>query len=180
MQKYIKNGYARKLPNEEFDKTSQRTWYLPHHPVFNKHKPNKIRTVFDAAAEHDGMSLLNNLTGILLRFRKHKVVIADDTEAMYHQVTVPKSEAITFLRQEDLSESDPEVYQMVVHIFGGKDSPCCANYALKKLEKITSTATTHQQLRVLKLFYMDDFLKSVQSEEQTKQLCQEMIKQGSI
>ena len=61
MQKYIKNGYARKLPNEEFDKTSQRTWYLPHHPVFNKHKPNKIRTVFDAAAEHDGMSLLNNL-----------------------------------------------------------------------------------------------------------------------
>ena len=89
MQKYIKNGYARKLPNEEIDKTSQRTWYLPHHPVFNKHKPNKIRTVFDAATEHDGMSLLNNLTGILLWFRNHKVVIADDIEAMYHQVRVP-------------------------------------------------------------------------------------------
>ena len=79
-----------------------------------------------------------------------------------------------------MSESDPEVYQMVDHIFGGKDSPCCANYALKKLEKITSTATTNQQLRVFKLFYMDDFLKSVPSEEQTKQLCKEMIKQGSI
>ena len=108
-------------------------------------------------------------------------MITDDIEAMYHQVTVPKSdaEAITFLWQEDLSESDSEVYQMVVHIFGGKDSPCCANYVFKKLEKITSTTTTHQQLTVLKLFYMDDFLKSVPSEEQTKQLCQEMIKQGS-
>ena len=71
------------MPNEEIDKTSQRTWYLPHHSVFNKHhKPNKIRTVFDAAAEHDGMSLLNNLTGILLRFRNHKIVIADDIEAL--------------------------------------------------------------------------------------------------
>ena len=42
MQKCIKNGYARKLSNEKIDKTSQRTWYLPHHPVFNEHKPNKI------------------------------------------------------------------------------------------------------------------------------------------
>ena len=40
---------------------------------------------------------------------------------MYHQVRVPKSdaEALRFLLQEDLSEGDPEVYQMVVHIFGG-------------------------------------------------------------
>ena len=131
MQKYIKNGYSRKLSNEEIEKTSQWTWYLPHHSVFNEHKPNKIRIVFDGAAEQDGMSLnkalltdpdlLKNLNGILLLFRNHKVVIAADFEAMYHQVRVSKSdaEALRFLWQEDLSESDPEVYQMVEHIFGG-------------------------------------------------------------
>ena len=83
MQKSIKNGYERKLSNEETDKTSQRTWYLPHHPIFNKYKPNKIRIAFDVAAEHGVMSLnktlltgpdlLNNLNGILLQFRNHKV-----------------------------------------------------------------------------------------------------------
>ena len=92
MWKYIKNGYARKLSNGEIDKTSQKTWYLPHLLVFNEHKVNKFRIVFDAAAEHDSMSLnktlltgpdyLNNLTCILLRFRNHKVVIAADSEAM--------------------------------------------------------------------------------------------------
>ena len=98
MRKYIENGYAKKLSNEEIDKTSQRTWYLPQHAIFNEHKPNKTRIVFDTSADHDGMSLnkallkgrdlLNNLTGILLRFRNHKVAIATDIEAMYHPVRV--------------------------------------------------------------------------------------------
>ena len=80
MWKYIKNGYTRKLSNEEIDKTSQRTWYLPQHSVFNEHKPSKIRIDIDAAVQHDGMSLnkapltgpdwLNNLTGILLQIQK--------------------------------------------------------------------------------------------------------------
>ena len=68
------------MSNEEIDKTSQRTWYLPQHAVFNEQKPNKIRTDVDAAVQHDGMSLnkalltgpdwLNNLTGILLQIQK--------------------------------------------------------------------------------------------------------------
>ena len=53
MWKYIKNGYARKLSNKEIDKTSHRTLHLPHHPVFSKHMPHKIRTVFDVTAEHE-------------------------------------------------------------------------------------------------------------------------------
>ena len=93
--------------------SSQRAWYLLHHPVFNEHNPSKIRIVFDAAVEHDGMSLnkalpkgpdlLNKLTSILLRSRNHKVAIAADIEAMYHQVRVSKfdAEALRFLWQEN-------------------------------------------------------------------------------
>ena len=123
-----------------------------------------------------GLDLLNNLTGILLRFRNHKVAIAADSEAMCHQVRVPKSdaEALRFLWQEGLLESDPEMYQMVVRIFGGKDSPCCANYALKKTGNFNCyNPSTIESL--LKSFYMDDFLKSVPSKEQAKQLCLETI-----
>ena len=75
---YIKQGYVRKLTEEEREKASNRTWYLPRHPVFNPKKPDKIRVVFDAAARNKGQSLnsslctgpdlLNSLIGVLLRF----------------------------------------------------------------------------------------------------------------
>ena len=188
MHKYIKNEYARKLSSDEIEKTSQRTWYLPQHPIFNEHNPNKVRIFFHAAAKHDGVSFnkalltgpdfLNNLTGILLRFRNHKVEIAADIEAMYRQVRVSKSdeEALRLLWQGDLSQSGPEVYQIMVHIFDGKDSSCCANYALKKTGRDNFNHYNPPTIEsVLKSFYMLDFLKSVPSKEQAKQLRQEMI-----
>ena len=100
MQVYIDKGYARKMSTKEISKTSQRSWYLPHHPVFDDKKPGKIRVVFDAAGVCNGTSLnkslltgpdlLNNLVGVLLRFRKHKIAIAADIKAMYHQVKLKK------------------------------------------------------------------------------------------
>ena len=64
---------------------------------------------------------------------------------------------------------------MVVHIFGGKDSPCCANYALKKTGRDNFDEYDASIIEsVFKSFYMDDFLKSVISEVQAI-LCQEMI-----
>ena len=114
----------------------------------------------------------------MLRFCKHKIAIAADIEAMYHQVKVTEKDAdsLRFLWQIDLNDEKTDIYQMVVHIFGGKDSTCGANYAIKRTARDNfdqyNPATVES---VLKSFYMDDFLKSVISEEQVKALCQEMI-----
>ena len=64
------------MSKQETHEISQRTWYLPHHPVFDDKKPGKIRVVFDAAGTCNGTSLnkvlltgpdlLNNLVGVLL------------------------------------------------------------------------------------------------------------------
>ena len=60
---------------------------------------------------------------------------------------------------------------MVVHIFGEKDSPCCANYALKKTGRDNFDEYDASTIEsVLKSFYMDDFLIS---EVQAITLCQE-------
>ena len=59
---YVTKGYARQLNEEEASKRSKITWYLPHHPVLNVNKPNKVRVVFDAAAKFDGTSLNDRLT----------------------------------------------------------------------------------------------------------------------
>ena len=48
---YIAKGHARKLTKEQAEQRSNKTWYLPHHPVTSPNKPGKIRVVFDAAAK---------------------------------------------------------------------------------------------------------------------------------
>ena len=50
-------GHARKLTREEAKKQSDKTWYLPHHPVLNPNKLGKLRVVFHAAAKFSGTSL---------------------------------------------------------------------------------------------------------------------------
>ena len=38
----IKEGHARKMTKEETINTSDKTWYLPHHPVFHPQKLGKV------------------------------------------------------------------------------------------------------------------------------------------
>ena len=150
--------YARKVPQDQVIRNDGAVWYLPHHNVFNPKKPEKARIVFDCAAKYRGKSLndnvlqgpdfTNSLVGVLLRFRQESVALMADIESMLHQVRVhPKDvDALRFLwfPHGDLSK-DPEEYQMLVNLFGGVWSPCCASYALRK------TAVNHAD-RSLKLY----------------------------
>ena len=56
---YIAKGYASEVTT--IDTTSNRIWYLPHHPVSNPNKPGKVRVVFDCAAKYEGNSLNSQL-----------------------------------------------------------------------------------------------------------------------
>ena len=67
----------------------------------------------------------------------------------------------------DVNSEKPDTYQMLLLIFGGKDSPSCANYAVRR------TASDHGSIFdeavaecVNRSFYMDDLLKSVETEEE--------------
>ena len=95
---YISKGHAKKLTPEESKEVTSKTWYLPHHAVLNPNKPGKVRIVFDAASKYDrvclndklltGPDLLNNLVGILMRFRSGKIGIMADVEQIFYQVGV--------------------------------------------------------------------------------------------
>ena len=113
--------------------------------VYHPKKPNKIRVVFDCAAECNGESLnkhllqgpdlTNTLAGVLSRFRQEPVGIMCDIESMFYQVHVTREfrDLLRFFWWEggDLSKS-PVEYRMTVHLFGATSSPGCANFALKK------------------------------------------------
>lgn len=187
-EKYVVKGYARRLSATEASHTTKRTWYLPHHPVTNPNKPGKVRIVKDAAALYKGKGLnaslvsgpdfLRPLPGVLIGFRNGRFAIAADVEEMFHQVRVSEEDAdsLRFLWTDDISSNETYTLQMLVHIFGAKSSPTCANYALKR------TARDNQQHfdpltveTVLKSFYVDDLLKSVDSLEVARRLTEELI-----
>lgn len=98
MQDIISSGYAERVPVEELSTKSKQVWYIPHHGVYHKKEPGKIRVVFDCSAVCDGQSLnqqllqgpdlTNNLTGVLCRFRQERIAFMCDIQAMFHQVKV--------------------------------------------------------------------------------------------
>ena len=75
---------------------------------------------------------MNDLVGVLMRFRQDKIVIAADIEQMFHQVRVAKEDRDSqrFLWWPDGDTSKPaEVYCMRVHVFGATSSQSCTAFA---------------------------------------------------
>ena len=176
---YIAKGHARKLTKEQAEQRSNKTWYLPHHPVTSPNKPGKIRVVFDAAAKFQGTSLndqllqgpdyINNLAGVLMRFRQEEVVLIADIEQMFHQVRVPAEDcdALRFLWWSENLSDEPEEYQMQVHIFGTTSSPSCSNKALRQTADDNEDKYGSEVAETVRRnFYVDDLLKSTQTTDQ--------------
>ena len=174
MESYISQGYAERVDTKCSAKT---VWYLPHHPVTSPNKPGKVRIVFDCSAKYNGRSLnsellqgpdlINNLAGVLLRFRQENIAIVADIEAMFHQVKVNEVDrgALRFLWWADGDlDSQPEEYRMAVHLFGATSSPSCSAYALKRTAIDNKNSFSADTVKTVdKAFYVDDLLKSVSS-----------------
>ena len=179
MTDLLEKGYAKKVPENLRDRNDGKVWCLPHHSVVHPQKPDKVRVVFDCAATYRGTSLnaqvsqgpdlTNKVVGVLLRFREEPVALMADVEAMYHQLKVHPDDvdALRFLWYPDCDLTrEPEEYHMAVHLFGGVWSASCANYGLQRTAKDNSDDFDREVTRsVEKSFYVDDYLKSVESEE---------------
>ena len=190
---YLAKGHAKQISE---DQESEITWYLPHHPVVHPHK-SKIRVVFDCAAEYHntslnqklvcGPDLMNNLIDVLTKFRKEP-----NSTCGRCGTDVPSGvckscehrEALRFLWWPNGNlANEPAAYQMLVHIFGAKSSPSCANFCLLQ------TANEFGHLYppsiseiVHKNFYVDDCLVSLPSVDEAitiqKNLCDLLAKRG--
>ena len=187
MEDYIAKGYAHKLSDEEASKSGPRTWYVPHFAVTSSNKPNKVRIVFDAAAEHRETSLnknllqdpdyTNSLVGVLLRFCEENVVLVGDIESMFHQVKVRPEEqdSLRFPWWSGSTDEAPQEYAMMVHIFGAADSPCSANSVLLRTADYNEGSFDPVTMDTLRHnFYVDDPLKSVPTPEDAITLMEQL------
>ena len=174
MQKLLEKGHAEPAPKAELSSSSPR-WYLPHFGVYHPQKPDKIRVVFDSAAETKGTSLnkallsgpdlTNNLLGILLRFRQDTVAFVADFEQMFHSFLVQEQhrDLLRFFwyKNNDPNEELTE-YRMKVHVFGNTSSRAVATFCLRKTAEVGEQEFgSDAKDFVYNNFYVDDGLKSV-------------------
>ena len=71
---------------------------------------------------------------------------------------------------------NPDTHQMLVHIFGGKDSPSCANNAVRRTASDHGSKFDEAVVEcVNRSFYMDDLLKSAETEEEAISIIKQLI-----
>ena len=102
---------------------------------------------------------------VLLRFRKDKIAIMSDIEAMFYQVKVMSQhrDSLSFLwwPEGDLDKS-PVTYRMTVHSFGATSSPSCATFPLGQSAKDFGIEFEPYVANAKEnCFYVDDCLLSV-------------------
>ena len=106
----------------------------------------------------------------------------EDMEAMFHQVRVKPQDCdvLRYLWWPDGDlDSEPVVYRMTVHLIGGTWSPSCCTYAMRRTAQ---DKDPYDKNTFMNDFYVDDWLKSLEEEENgiklAAQLCELMSKRG--
>ncbi|XP_068150185.1 uncharacterized protein [Drosophila tropicalis] len=185
IQNLIAKGYARKLPEEEIREKPENAWYLPIFTVRNPHKPDRVRLVWDAAAQSSGVALndfllkgpdlLVPLLQIMYNFRMKAIGVSGDIAEMFHRIAVREEDAKAqrFLWQNQTT-GVVETFQLNVLTFGATCSPCIAHYvrdlnAKKHADEFPAAAKAIQSSH-----YVDDYIDSCHSEEEAITLAKEV------
>ena len=176
MGKIIDKGHASAIPSKEVPPPPGRSWYLPHFATYHNTK-RTIRVVFDSSCEFGGNSsnkvllsgpdLMNNLIGVLMRFRKENIAVMCDIEQMFHSYYVdpPHRDFLRFLWFESNDPSKPIIeYQTNVYLFGNGPSAAVATYGLRRTA-IDGEEEYGEEAKkfICRNFYVDDGLTSLSS-----------------
>ena len=82
-----------------------------------------------------GLSLTNQIVGLLLVFREEEVAFIADIDATFYQVKIPPDQRshLRFLwwTNNDINKEVVD-FEMCAHVLGGTSSPSCCNFAIKK------------------------------------------------
>ena len=82
--------------------------------------------------------------------------------------------SLRFLWREDPTSS-VVVHQYTRHIFGARDSPNCANFALQKTASVHQAEYPEAASAVVQKIYMDDYLDFFQNRDDALELGRDLI-----
>ena len=139
-------GFIEKIPNPKAIRS--RCHYLPHHAILKDSSTTPVRVVFDCSCRANdsqpslndclatGPPLLNDLTAILIRFRRYRYALTADIEKAFLHIILDEEDrdATRFFWLSDPKdpESPFDVYRFKSILFGASCSPFILNATIKK------------------------------------------------
>ena len=169
----LTRNVARKLSKEELTNYKGPTHYIAHHEVLKpESKSTPVRIVFNSSANYmghvlneywaKGPDLLNNLLGILIRFRENRVAFIGDIKKMYHTVKTSELDQHThrFLWRNMDGTREPDTYIIQRVSFGDKPSGTIATIALRKTAEMMRNEYPEAADIIQNNTYMDDIIES--------------------
>ena len=178
----LQKGVIETLVNESAQGT--RIHYIPHHAIITPEKDTtKVRIVYDASAKtkksnlslneclHRGPVILEDLCGLLMRFRTKKIGIVADIEKAFLQVALQEQErdVTRFLWLRDINKppitSNLEIYRFTRVPFGIISSPFLLGATITHHLEETSKAPN-----ISKDMYIDNLVTGTDSEEEAIKL----------
>lgn len=187
MVEMLEMNFCRKLTQDEMENYEGPVHYIPHHAVVRPEKKSTpVRIVFNSSSMFQGHQLneywmkgpdlLNNLFGVVLRFREREVALVGDISKMYHRILISEHDQHVhrFLWRNLDTHREPDVYVKTVLTFGDKPAPAMAQTALRKTAH-ESKSTHPEAAQVLtKNAYMDDICDSVDTVKEARNLAEEL------
>ncbi|XP_063635114.1 uncharacterized protein LOC134805841 [Cydia splendana] len=145
LSEQLEQGIIEIIPDASQTKAKHPIHYLPHHCIA---KGDKLRLVYDASAKTNGYKSLNeclyrgplllkDLTGLLIRFREHRIAIVADVEKTFLQVGLQEEDrdVTRFLWLRDITQAPSP--QNLLHLrfrrvpFGVISSPFLLNAVIR-------------------------------------------------
>lgn len=162
-------------------------YYLPHHCVVKESSTTtRLRVVFDASCkttsgrslndlQHVGPRLQSELAALVMRFRRHAVVLTADIAKMYRQIRVHDDD-VDYQRILWFGEGDAEVreWQLTTVTYGMAASPYLAVRALQQLAVDEQQSFPRAAQSVLTDFYVDDMITGCDTSDEAIGLHREM------
>ncbi|XP_068758047.1 uncharacterized protein [Montipora capricornis] len=183
----IEREVARKLSQTELKNYKGPIHYISHHEVLKPDsKSTPVRIVFNSSARYmghmlndywaKGPHLLNDLLGVLIRFRENNIAMIGDIKKMYHTVKIKTIEQHThrFLWRDMDTGRPPDTYVIQRVSFGDKPSGTIATVALRKTAEMGADRYPEATQVIKENTYMDDIIESVPTKEKATKLAKDI------
>ncbi|XP_063863037.1 uncharacterized protein LOC135102172 isoform X1 [Scylla paramamosain] len=181
----VKRGVARQLSEEVMQSYNGPIHYISHHEVLKPDSASTpLRIVFNSSSSYMGKKLndfwakgpvvLNNMIGVLLRFRQERVAITGDISKMYHSVKINTLDQHThrFLWRDLNSNKPPDHYALTSVTFGDRPSGTIAVLALRHTSEKFGKGDPEVYNIIVNNTYVDDILYSIDTVEKAFDLIQ--------
>ena len=180
MKDMLDRKAARKVTEEELRRYPGPKFYLAHHGVLKlESKSTLSRVVFNSSARFYGLSpndclakgpsLLIQLPGVLLRWRRGISAFIGDISKMYHSIDIPLRDQMThlYLLRDCNENKSPETLAITVVNMGDKPSAVIAQIAMRKTVEESIEVHPIASQTIIKDSYMDDILSSTDSDDES-------------